>query len=275
MSVRVGARWLSLMLLVPSNAGAQNATGDKTFLRASDVEWAGAFALGAYAISRFDPTITKYFQQPAKQRVVALHKTADVFNRVQETTLTIGGVLTYGIARLAGARNVEVTALHATEAIAVASLTSQVIRGPLGRARPKDATPMFEDQYEFHWFNGFRNFEYRAFPSIHASSAFAAATVVVIETHRRSPASTWYVAPLAYTLSAAPGYSRLYLAQHWASDIFMGAFIGVFYGARVADYARAHPDNRVDRFFLGPRLASGVTVTPEPHGIAISFVRPF
>jgi membrane-associated phospholipid phosphatase len=67
----------------------------------------------------------------------------------------------------------------------------------------------------------------------------------------------------------------MYLGQHWASDIFMGAFIGAFYGARVAKYARAHPDNRVDRFFLGPRVASGVTVTPDASGIAINFARQF
>ena len=272
---RVGARCLSLAVLIPSMLAAQGDAGEKTFFRPIDVEWAATFVLGSFAISRLDPAVTKYFQQPTRQRQPVMRETADVFTHVQETTLTIGGLVTYGVARLAGAREVEVTALHATEAIVAASLTSQVIRGPLGRARPKDATPMFEDQYEFHWFNGFRNFEYRAFPSIHASSAFAAATTIVLETHRRSPRSTWYVAPLAYTLAAAPGYSRVYLGQHWTSDIFMGAFIGAFYGARVADYTHTHPNNRVDRFFLGPRVASGVTVMPEAGGISISFGKQF
>ena len=263
------------MLLAPYNSGAQTATGEKTFFRGPDIEWAAAFVLGSYAMSRADPKIAKYFQEPVHQRQPAMRETAELFTHIQETTLTIGGIVTYGVARLAGARDVEVTALHATEAIVAASLTSQVIRGPLGRARPKDATPIFEDQYEFHWFNGFRNFEYRAFPSIHSASGFAAATAVVVETNRRSPHSTWYVAPLAYTLAAGPGYARMYLGQHWASDIFMGAFIGAFYGARVANYAHAHPGNRVDRFFLGPHVASGVTVMPAPGGVSIAYGKQF
>jgi membrane-associated phospholipid phosphatase len=197
-----------------------------------------------------------------------------VFTRVQETTLTLGGLLTYGVARLSHARQTSEIALHATEAIVAASLTSQAIRGPLGRARPKDATPRFQDQYEFHWFHGFGNFEYRAFPSIHASSAFAAATAVVMETHYRSPRSTPYVAPIAYLLAAAPAYSRVYLGQHWMSDVFMGGFVGAFYGARIVDYARAHPDNRVDRFFLGSRQ-EGLSVAPVHGGLAVSYGRRF
>jgi len=274
--VRVAARWQLLMLLASSAAaGAQTDATAKTFFRASDAGWAAAFMIGSYAISRFDPRIAKYFRQPRHQREPAMREAAEAFTHVQETTLTIGGIVTYGVARLAGARDVEATALHATEAIVAASLTSQVIRGSIGRARPKDATPSFDDQYEFHWFNGFRNFEYRAFPSIHASSSFAAATAVVVETHRRSHRSTWYVAPLAYAIAAGPGYSRMYLGQHWASDIFMGAFVGAFYGTRVVDYAHAHRDNGVDRFFLGRHATSGVTITAAPGGVAILVAKQF
>jgi membrane-associated phospholipid phosphatase len=142
----------------------------------------------------------------------------------------------------------------------------------VGRARPKDATPIFEDQYEFHWFNGFRHFQYRAFPSIHSSSAFAAAAAIVAETHYRSPRATWYVAPVVFALASGPGYSRMYLGQHWASDVFMGAFVGVFYAQRVVDYAHAHPDNRVDRLFLGKQAPSGARGSPigQPLGFRFS-----
>ena len=67
-------------------------------------------------------------------------------------------------------------AFHVSESVAAASLTSQVIRGPLGRTRPRNSTPPYDDQYEFHAFKGFRHFENRAFPSIHSSSGFAAAS---------------------------------------------------------------------------------------------------
>jgi membrane-associated phospholipid phosphatase len=256
------------------NARAQESDAErlKTFYHASDLAWTGAFALGSLAISRFDPAIAKYFQEPRNQADAGLHVTADVFTHLHETTLTLGGLATYGIARLVhGGRDVQEIGLHAAEAVATASITSQVIRGPLGRARPKDASPIFEDQYEFHWFDGFRNFRYRSYPSIHASSAFAVATVVVAETHYRSPGSTWLVAPIAYGIAAGPCYARMYLGQHWASDILMGAFFGSFYGSRIVSYAHHHPDNKFDRFFLGPRKSSGISVVPGRGWIDISY----
>ena len=271
MLTRVGAaRLLVLSLLLASRDAVAQESAPETFFRASDIAWASAFAIGSYGLSSVDPAIAKYFQTPEHQKNQRMRAVANAFTHVQETTLTIGGILTYGVARLAGARDVETVALHATEAVVATSLTSQVIRGPLGRARPKDATPQFEDQYEFHWFDGFSHFQYRAFPSIHSASAFAAATAVVAETHYRSPNSTWYVAPLAYTIAAGPGYARMYLGQHWASDIFMGAFVGTFYGLRVVNYARAHPDNRVDHFFLGS-YKPGLTVIPLRGGARVAY----
>jgi len=102
----------------------------------------------------------------------------------------------------------------------------------------------------------------------------AAATAVVVETHHRSPGSTWYVAPVAYAIAAGPGYARMYLGQHWASDIFMGSFVGTFYGLRVVDYARAHPDNRVDHFFLGS-YRPGLNVIPRRGGVQITYSGTF
>jgi hypothetical protein len=276
---RVGAASLLAITLLaaPTHADAQGGGGGggaDTFFRASDIGWLGAFSIGAYGVSQLDPRIAKYFQQPEHQKNHAMRSVANAFTHVQETTLTIGGILTYGVARLAGARDVEVVALHATESIVAASLTSQVIRGPLGRARPKDATPIFEGQYEFHWFDGFSHFQYRAFPSLHSASVFAAATTIVSEIHYRSPHSTWYVAPLVSTIAAGPGFARMYLGQHWASDIFMGGFIGAFYGQRIASYARSHPDNKVDRFFLRP-YQPGLNVVPLRGGAAISYAGRF
>ena len=281
MPIRAGFKALLAghVLLVPTSiplrAQRADAAVHKTFFRASDAAWLGLFALGSYGVSRFDPRVAQYFQQPAQQNNQTMRNFANVFTKVQETTLTLGGLVTYGIARWQGGRDVQDIALHATEAIVAASLTSQVIRGPLGRARPKDAEPRFEDQYEFHWFNGFRNFKYRAYPSIHTSSSFAAATVVVVETHRRSPRATWYVAPIAYAIAAGPGYSRMYLGQHWASDIFMGAFLGTFYGLRIVDYNHEHPDNRVDRFFLGSAKATGLQLFPQPRGLGLTYSLEF
>jgi membrane-associated phospholipid phosphatase len=102
------------------------------------------------------------------------------------------------------------------------------------------------DQYDFHFMKGFSRFENRAFPSIHSSSGFAAASAIVAEVRRRNPSAAWAVGVPAYAIALTPGLSRMYLGQHWASDIFASAFLGTFYGWRV-EYS--HLTTPVDRVF--------------------------
>jgi membrane-associated phospholipid phosphatase len=49
----------------------------------------------------------------------------------------------------------------------------------------------------------------------------------------------------------------MYVDAHWASDVVLGAGIGTLAGTRVAAYARAHPDNWVDRHLGALTLAPG------------------
>jgi membrane-associated phospholipid phosphatase len=98
---------------------------------------------------------------------------------------------------------------------------------------------------------GFTHFQQRAFPSIHSSSSFAAASALTAEIKRRDPSAVWFVAIPAYALALTPGLSRMYNGQHWASDIFSGAFLGTFYGWRIVNYSHDHPTPPIDRVFLG------------------------
>ena len=219
----------------------------KTLLTRRDAAVAGVFFAATAGMSAFDRRIASFFEDTSLLHVREGQRLDQAFTHINETTLTVGGLLTYGIGRLSGSEPVADIGLHVAEAVFVASITSQVIRGPLGRSRPTTS----ESQYDFHFFQGFGNFKYRAFPSIHSSSGFAAASVITAETKRRNPDALWYVAPIAYGLALTPGLSRMYLGQHWASDVFAGAFLGTFVGWRIANYTHAHPRNRVDRFFLG------------------------
>ena len=129
------------------------------------------------------------------------------------------------------------------------------------------------DQYDFQPFKGFREFDYRAFPSIHTASAFAVATVYTLETKRRAPGAVWIVGPIAYALAAGPGISRMYTGQHWASDILAGAFVGALAGAKVVRYNHdVKPTNRVNRFFLGSR---NVQVGAGESGFSVAYTRVF
>jgi undecaprenyl-diphosphatase len=59
----------------------------------------------------------------------------------------------------------------------------------------------------------------RAFPSGHAATSFACATVLSYFAPR--------AAPLFYALALAIGYSRVYVGVHWPLDVVGGAVVGV------------------------------------------------
>ena len=257
---------LLLRCAMPLAAQQAEPAGSKTVFTGRDAIWFGAFTAGAVALSVADPKITQWFQDSVRQYNKTMSRVASTFTHVQETTLTLAGLATYGIGRLAHSTTVADIGWHATESIVAASVASQIIRGPLGRSRPQ--VTHFKDQYDFHAFQGFGNFDYRAFPSIHAASAFAAATAVVTETGRRKPQANWIVAPVAYGIALLPSYSRLYLGQHWASDIFMGAFMGTFAGLKVVNYSHDHPSNPIDNFFLGKNR--GLSLSSDGRG-GVSF----
>jgi membrane-associated phospholipid phosphatase len=252
-----------------SAQGADSSGRDKTFLTRRDLVTSG-IALGATVLlSRYDDDIALASQQPRYKSESATQFALKV-SKVNETTLTAAGILTYGIGRLTGSRTTADVGLHATEAVVLASLASQIIRGPLGRARPYEVADT--NQYDFGFGGGFRRgeagFKRRAFPSIHTSSGMAVATVLSMELHRRRPGATPYVAPLLYLAGMLPGLVRIQLDQHWASDVAAGAFMGVLAGYKVVSYSHAHPDNAFDRTLLRmnvtPAAAGGLNISISP-----------
>jgi membrane-associated phospholipid phosphatase len=59
-----------------------------------------------------------------------------------------------------------------------------------------------------------------SFPSGHTSVAFSTATTLALECKK------WYISVPAFAWAGAVGYSRMYLGQHYPSDIAMGAVVG-------------------------------------------------
>jgi membrane-associated phospholipid phosphatase len=261
-----------LLSLAADLAGAQRADTtrhDKTFLTRRDLLVSG-IAVGATALlSHYDEDIALASQQPRYQ-TPSLTRFALNVSKVNETTLTLAGILSYGIGRATKSRTVTDVALHATESVVLASVASQIIRGPLGRARPyatNDTNP-----YDFQFLGGFKKgetgFKRRAFPSIHTSSGMAVATVLTMEVQRRHPRATPFVAPVLFVAGLLPGLVRIQLDQHWATDVAAGAFMGVFTGYKVVSYSHDHPTNVFDRTLLK------FSVAPTPNGPALQFT-PF
>lgn len=258
-----------LLALAAQLAAAQSSDTtrrDKTFFTRRDLLISG-IALGATGlISIFDDDIALASRQP-RFRGANLQDFSTNVSKVNETTLTAAGILTYGIGRLTRSRTTVDIGLHATEAVVLASVASQIIRSPLGRARPYEAGDT--NQYDFKFGAGFRRgdagFRRRAFPSIHTSSSMAVATVLTMEIHRRRPAATPFVAPVLFAAGLLPGLARIQLNQHWGSDIAAGAFMGVLSGYKVVSYSHSHPNNRFDR------ALKNFSVVPSANGPALQF----
>ncbi len=241
-------------LSVAPFAAAQRVPDDtaKTYFVRRDLLWSGIALAGTAGISVFDKRIAHWTQTSSVQGSSSRHRVVDDLTKINETTLTGAAILSYGIGRLAHSPTMADVSLHTAEATILTSLISQTIRGPVGRERPSISP---DDQYRFQFGKGFTEFNNRSFPSLHSATGFAAATAVAAEIHERNPKASWWVTPVAYTVAMVPGLTRMYLNEHWASDVVSGAFVGALMGNRVVHYAHTHNRNKIDRFFLGPAPA--------------------
>ena len=123
-----------------------------------------------------------------------------------------------------------------------------------GRARPYASK---DNARNFGLFRGLKSDDYKSFPSGHATSAFAFASVISAETSHWWPDTRWVIGPILYGAATLTGVSRIYNNQHWASDVLAGAAIGTLTGIKVFRYQHSHPDNRLDRKLL----RAGVSVS--------------
>ena len=238
-----------------SQSGGDSIRAAGAFLTHRDIAVLGFSAVGTALLTRFDTRIARFAQTPAIQGSPRRHHVVRNLTRVNESTLTVAALASYGIGRLARSRTSADVGLHAAEAIVVTSVVSQLIRGPLGRSRPH--VTQDSDPYDFHWFAGFRRFDFRAFPSLHAATAFAATTAAAEELHLRHSSAAPIAVPALLVAGAVPGLTRMYLDQHWASDIAMGAVLGITLGTAVVRYAHNHRTSSFERALLGADVSAG------------------
>lgn len=153
------------------------------------------------------------------QRTVQAHRSstsddmAAVFRRMGQPevylTMTAGMV---GVGLLAHDPPVTRAGGRLFVALGLAGTSTAVGKRLLGRARPSTDI----DAFHFTPFSG-----NDAFPSGHATMAFALATSLADDLH-----NTWASIGL-YTLATGTAWSRLNDNKHWLSDVGLGAVIGV------------------------------------------------
>ncbi len=132
---------------------------------------------------------------------------------------------TYAVGRLAGNDHAKEAGLLSLEALGHTQIAVLAFKQATNRQRPLD-----QDGRGSFWEGG------NSFPSGHAASSFAVATVFAYEYRDR------LVIPIvAYSLATAISGSRLSARRHWVSDIAVGGSLGFLIGRFT--YKRNHNPN--------------------------------
>ncbi len=101
----------------------------------------------------------------------------------------------------------------------VSGLLAQLLKHSFNAPRPK---VFFNTNTYQHFIDGVSIANRESFPSGHTTSAFALAYILAYSTYKKS------FQIILLLLAIAAGYSRIYLGQHFLTDVLFGAFLGTF-----------------------------------------------
>jgi len=141
------------------------------------------------------------------------------------------------------------TALLSLESFLTTGIIVRGFKSVAGRARPSTG----ESSHSFHPFSTRSRFA--SFPSGHASSAFAVATVIADQSNKT------YIDVLAYSLATLVAISRVHIDKHWASDILVGSAIGYFVAKKISALDKNRDLNKVKLGFQFSRQRQAVSLT--------------
>lgn len=266
---------LLVTTLLPAAIGAQMSSTPDTAQRtnharlftAGDAALVAGFAGLTVAMFPIDKSIARRLQHDTLQKGF-VDKGATTFEVLSVPGAYILGPAIYLYGRYGHNSAAEDLGLHSTEAVVLATGITGVMKGLLGRSRPyvtKDSSPN-----DFSFGKGFTGEDRSSFPSAHTAVAFAAAASVTSELAHLWPGHTALVAPVLYGGATLVGVGRMYHDKHWASDVVLGAGIGIFSGLKMVRYAHDHPDNYFDRMLLH------ASVAPDAQGrTALGLTFPF
>lgn len=102
-------------------------------------------------------------------------------------------------------------------------LFTQLLKNLFHQPRPNLYFSQLKINYNY-FVEGVTLYSNNSFPSGHTASAFAMATVFALLYKQKS------ISCLAVILAVLVGYSRIYLAQHFLSDVLAGALTGILFG---------------------------------------------
>ncbi len=116
------------------------------------------------------------------------------------------------VALITNNKKLELNAYKLMGSIFVTAAITEGLKIAINRARPYETYPNLIYPYSYE--------AGKSFPSAHTSLAFATATSLFINNKK------WYIALPAYGWATSVAYSRLYLGEHYPTDVIAGAIVG-------------------------------------------------
>jgi membrane-associated phospholipid phosphatase len=187
-----------------------------------------------------------FLDKPIQKWAAGLRRGNPTLHSYSKTITDVGGI--YEVGTFAGIAaygfifknpKLRTTTALATQAYITSTFWSTLFKTLSGRLRPHDIEANSDlNVSRFH--GPFYSIPYgsnSAFPSGHATLAFAAARVYAME-YKNVPA----IPIIAYSVAGLVSFSRIIENKHWATDIFAGALLGFACGTQVVNnyhrYAR-------------------------------------
>ncbi len=241
-SVRIAAI-VAAAVLMPVGArpvAAQSDSGQRgQLVTGRDVAWFSAAVGASVALVSVDARMTDQALRSPMQQGGFIRSSLDVASEFGGPGAIAFSAGLWGIGKLTHHRALDRIGLRSMEAIAVSGVVTSALKGITGRARP-DHRP--GESRNFALARGIRDSHgYDSFPSGHATTAFALASVLDAEWARFSPTRPRWIRPALYAAASLTAASRVFDNRHWVSDVVLGSTIGVLGGHAVVRWHADRP----------------------------------
>jgi hypothetical protein len=214
-------------------------------------DWITAGAVTGVAVLLYDndAKIQKWVQEHKSDTTTEVGDNVTDLGHGKYTVALLGGMYIYG--HFADDGKMRKTVLLSVESFVLTGLFVQTIKYATHRHRPDTGDgPHAWDGPSLHGTTS-----NQSFPSGHASSAFAVATVIASEYDNA------IVPPLAYTVAGITALNRVFQNGHWASDVFVGSAIGYFTGKAIVASHRGGDTSRLSFAPMTDGRSVGMVVT--------------
>ena len=198
--------------------------------RATIFYWLIGIAIAAITIGAafyLDDTVWHFILQHQNR---ALHSFMHNVSRFGDWPSHVAlGLLLLGIAWRRGSKKWTRVFLSMLLAMAIAGIAGDVIKRTVPRARPSVKS-------ELRWGGPRFSTKYHSFPSGHVAASTAFFVVLIFA--RRRIGLTCLPIPILI------GFSRMYIAAHYLSDVVCGAVLGILCAAITAHFVLSQIENR-------------------------------